>query len=260
MSPAAVEVSSSGSDGDSSDDTDLAGLIDVHTLDGRTVTLALGADHSRIRVCQLKACLAENLGMPMAEMRLVWGAQVLRDFDVVSTLPCSEVGAEADMQALQVTLLRASRLPAFLERKCLDDVNERAPDGSTALHLAASEGDAALCLEVLREEEFSEVDAEDFLGNTALHQAAGRGLRVVCAEIMRHPRFRNVGARNTNGRTALHIAALRADYGTCKAILAHPKFSPGCLAAQDALGNTAAELAEDAGELELAQTLRACSS
>jgi len=222
-------------------------------MDGSAVTVALEED---MRTRELKWYLATELDIPAAEIELLLGPRILSNSEVLSKL--------ATEQPLALTLLRSSRprLPAFLEKKGLASVNDRGVGGATVLHLAAAQGDAALCKEVLARSDFDGVDSVDFLGSTALHHAVDRGLREVCTGILAHPSFTAVTAVNRNGRTALHLAALRGDGESCAELLACYAAAGGApgvamaVRSSDALGLTAADLAESAGHEVLAAKLR----
>lgn len=238
-----------------------ANPVSVHMINGRGVTLAVN-DGTRSR--ELKTCLQQEFGFPSSEMELFMGSQVLHNSEIIPviTLPSTQVNthpsAVSKLSApppLQLTLFRTSRIPAFLERKGLESLNSKTYDGSTALHLAVSQGDTQLCLDLLVDIDFVAINDSDFLGNTALHQAADQRLPTVCAAILDHSRFTAVGAANRNGRTALHIAALRGDTTTCASILGHSLCSVTQIEAIDVLGLTAADLAESVGYDELSHTI-----
>ncbi|CAE8615303.1 unnamed protein product [Polarella glacialis] len=104
----------------------------------------------------------------------------------------------------------------------------------------------------------------DFLGNTALHRAMTTGARSedrqeACSALLRSPCFTALGAANSNGQTALHLAALKGDSWVCRAILHHSCRADELLGAVEALGMTAADLAEGAGYDDLAEELSVAS-
>eukprot|EP00419_Tripos_fusus_P068777 CAMPEP_0172893168 /NCGR_PEP_ID=MMETSP1075-20121228/147846_1 /TAXON_ID=2916 /ORGANISM="Ceratium fusus, Strain PA161109" /LENGTH=224 /DNA_ID=CAMNT_0013747979 /DNA_START=103 /DNA_END=774 /DNA_ORIENTATION=- len=214
----------------------------VQTLDGKELSLELPGGAFAWQITNL---VRENLGKPSVEIKLLEGVRVLNSGSHV--LPGSAL-----------TAVQASCLPAFLKRKGLSSIWEITHDGSTALHLAAAQGDVSICMELLTHDDFTGVNAIDFLGNSVLHLAADSGLSTICEQLLARPDFSAVAAANRNGHTGLHLAALRGDAASCRAILAracttgHDKLG----LAKDVMGQTAADVASSTGHEQLASALR----
>eukprot|EP00747_Dinoflagellata_sp_TGD_P171831 gnl/TRDRNA2_/TRDRNA2_206802_c0_seq1.p1 gnl/TRDRNA2_/TRDRNA2_206802_c0~~gnl/TRDRNA2_/TRDRNA2_206802_c0_seq1.p1 ORF type:complete len:233 (-),score=21.89 gnl/TRDRNA2_/TRDRNA2_206802_c0_seq1:17-715(-) len=125
--------------------------------------------------------------------------------------------------------------------------------GLTALHRAAFEGRADVCIALLRRPDFEEVNAKGGLdGWTALHYAAYAGQARICSVLLGHPSFLERDAQDNVGWTALHYAAHAGFADVCIALLADAH----CLEAENIDGDSALDLAVKAGHTEIADAIR----
>lgn len=218
-----------------------AGSVTVCLMSGSTVVVPRRREH--MRIWEVKHQLEKVLGKRSEAMQLLAGAQVLSDWESVprgSGASAGAAGADEGEPLAALTLVQLPRLPLFLERHGLQNLNDRNFDGTTVLHMALDSDDVELCGEILEKDDLRTINDVDFLGNTVLHQAATRGLTSVCVRILEHEAFRAVNRMNSNGHTALHLASGHGDLEACKAILRHPLFEDS--SGVDALGHTAADL------------------
>lgn len=153
-------------------------------------------------------------------------------------------------EALCLTVIKKSRLPEFLRQKRLASLEARAADGSTALHIAARQGELSLAGEILQSNG-QLANALDFLGNTALHQAVSshqEDARIadMCSLLLRRDSSA-VMAMNRNRHTVLHLAAMRGHAAACTEILRCFAARKNLLEAKDVYGMTAADMAACAG-------------
>lgn len=210
-------------------------------------------------VAAIRARVEMEMGIPPHEQLLLFrGQKLLKDkFQPLSTPDLQEIIAEAGENGLQMAVAyQKRRLPGFLEKEGLEDVNMKRKTGATVLHRATRQCELSVIEELLAFEEFSGVNARDRSGQTALHIAASARVREACEILLRSDRFGLVGASDVEGRTALHLAAHWGDAIVCKMMLEHRQFKTQDAYAVDKLGYTALEYASECGHEEVAMAIK----
>ncbi|MCC7052017.1 MAG: ankyrin repeat domain-containing protein [Gemmatimonadaceae bacterium] len=155
------------------------------------------------------------------------------------TLTLPELAALGDVAPL------AARL-----REAAVDVQERSPDGWTALHLAGFVGAAGALALLVRAGADLRARAHNAQGNTPLHAAIAGRCDAACVAALVAAGC-DVAVPDAHGYTPLHLAASRGNDGITELLVA-------CGAARDLLatdGRTPASIARERGHSGLADRL-----
>jgi ankyrin repeat protein len=131
------------------------------------------------------------------------------------------------------------------------DVNERAEDGRTALHVAAERGHERI-VALLRNRPDADLNAKDSLGRTALTLAAFNGRLGAAEELLADPRT-DPNLVDRDRQTALHWAVLGGHADVVRALLADSRTNAGILNRPG--GETAHGVAVAAGQRAAAAVL-----
>jgi len=101
-------------------------------------------------------------------------------------------------------------------------------DGHTALDLAVSHGDAAICDALLAAKERlgqgRSWSVKGHLGWTVLHEAAHRGHADVCRVLLAYGDEKLANAKTDSGESALHLAAGKGATDACEALCSAKSF------------------------------------
>jgi ankyrin repeat protein len=100
------------------------------------------------------------------------------------------------------------------------DVNETDPDGWTALHIAAREGNTE-ATQLLLTQPLISIDAKNKWKSTPLMIAAGSGKLAIIDLLLRHPRTQIDLQAEYYGRTALIEAAMKGHISVVKALVSN---------------------------------------
>jgi len=186
---------------------------------------------------------------PIEQLLLFRGRPLLKDsFQPLSTPDLQDIIAEAGEDGLQMAVAyQELKLPAFLKREGLEDVNMKRSSGATPLHRAVRQCELNVVEELLRMDEFSGVNARDRSGQTALHTATECWQREAAGLLLASDRFGTPAAVDLEGRTALHLVAHWGDEEVCRQILEHKSFTADDAYLLDSQGHTALEYATACG-------------
>merc|ERR1719387_1520754 len=136
-------------------------------------------------------------------------------------------------------------------------INAKSQGGRTALHLAVRCRHEKICRAILARPDFTEINAK-YRGHTALTLAAEKQLTGICLAILDREDFSEINAKTVGcGETALHKAAAKGLIDVCQAIMNHPHFhAVNATTLPRSMGSTAAEVAEGCGHAEVAEIIR----
>ena len=129
----------------------------------------------------------------------------------------------------------------------VSNVNARADDGKTPLHLAARYGRVEVVCVLL--EHGASVGAEDNEGKNPLHLAAISGRDKIVRVLLEHRA--NVSVEDNQGRTPFHLAAISGSVDTVRVLLEHG----ANVGAKDNQGRTPLHVAADGWEVEVVRVL-----
>ena len=122
-------------------------------------------------------------------------------------------------------------------------------EGKNSLHLAAISGSVDTVRVLLEPEHGANVSAEDNEGKTPLHLAANSGRDEVVRVLFEHGA--NVSVEDNQGRTPLHLAAISGSVDTVRVLLEHG----ANVGAKDNEGRTPLHAAADSWGVEVVRVL-----
>eukprot|EP00927_Polykrikos_kofoidii_P028979 TRINITY_DN25137_c0_g2_i1.p1 TRINITY_DN25137_c0_g2~~TRINITY_DN25137_c0_g2_i1.p1 ORF type:complete len:386 (-),score=76.55 TRINITY_DN25137_c0_g2_i1:55-1212(-) len=202
---------------------------------------------------QIKRRVEMELGLEPAEQLIIFRGVFRKDEnqEPFNVPELQDIIAEGGENGIQMAVMwRPFKLPAFLKKEKVEDINEKRKSGGTILHRAVRQTKISVAEEILADESFELVDTRDKSGQTALHTAVACRYRELARLILQCPRFTRVDAKDANDQTALHLAAHWGDEDTCQWICEHPLFKPEHARIRDQLGHTALAYATDCGHDE----------
>eukprot|EP00929_Paragymnodinium_shiwhaense_P059690 TRINITY_DN29880_c0_g2_i1.p1 TRINITY_DN29880_c0_g2~~TRINITY_DN29880_c0_g2_i1.p1 ORF type:complete len:637 (+),score=203.76 TRINITY_DN29880_c0_g2_i1:94-1911(+) len=184
--------------------------------------------------------------IPKEQILIFRGKKLFEDFyQPFNTPDLQDVIAESGEDGLQMLVMFwPERLPPFMKKEGMEEVNEKRKSGGTALHRAVRQCRLYVVEELLKSKEFTLIDQRDKSGQTVLHAAVTCRFREAADIILKCPRFTMVGSKDATGQTALHIAAHTGDHVIIQWILKHPLFKPKQARTKDKNGFTAFQYAD----------------
>eukprot|EP00446_Apocalathium_sp_SHHI-4_P005510 CAMPEP_0177196156 /NCGR_PEP_ID=MMETSP0367-20130122/23895_1 /TAXON_ID=447022 ORGANISM="Scrippsiella hangoei-like, Strain SHHI-4" /NCGR_SAMPLE_ID=MMETSP0367 /ASSEMBLY_ACC=CAM_ASM_000362 /LENGTH=364 /DNA_ID=CAMNT_0018644229 /DNA_START=107 /DNA_END=1198 /DNA_ORIENTATION=- len=209
-------------------------------------------------VAAIRQRIEMELGIAAHEQLLLFRGKILTkdSLQPLSTPDLQDIIAESGEDGLQMAVAyRPKRLPGFLKREGLEDVNEKRATGATPLHRATRQSELGVMEELLEMEEFMGSNARDRSGQSALHTAVCCRNREAVGVLMASERFAAASVLDLDGQSALHIAAHWGDRLSIDLILKNRFFNAEALWAVDRLGYTALVYATDCGNTEAAELI-----
>ena len=119
-----------------------------------------------------------------------------------------------------VDAVLSSDMSALSDALSHEDVNDADPDGWTALHIAAREGNTEATQVLLAQRSIS-INAKNKWKSTPLMIAAGSGNETIIDLLLRHPRTQIDLQAEYYGRTALIEAAVKGHISVVKALVSN---------------------------------------
>jgi ankyrin repeat protein len=149
------------------------------------------------------------------------------------------------------------RYKQFCKAEKFKKIGDKNKYGCTILHRACIKAEISVVEEVLAKKNFKEVNATDNNKMTALHRAMLCQFSEICLILLECPRFTALNQSDHEKRTVLHLAAIWGNADICNAIIARSEFKSTSHTKRDVFGRTALDYAEEWGNDEAAEILRA---